>query len=89
MRVTRQEVYNAIDSEREYQNSRWNENTTTSLNKHSLEEWFMYMEDYLNEAKHVLSRTARQEADPIALNIMRKVVTLGVAAMEEHGAPKR
>ena len=36
--ATRQEVYEAIDSERDYQNSRWNENTTTSKNKHSLEE---------------------------------------------------
>jgi len=36
-----------------------------------------------------MARVTRQEADPIALNIMRKVITLGVAAMEEYGAPKR
>jgi len=87
--ATRQEVYEAIDSERDYQNSRWNENTTTSKNKHSLEEWYTYMEDYIDEAQHVLSRTARQDADPIALDIMRKVIAMGVCALEEHGAPKR
>jgi len=88
-KATRQEVYKAIDTERDYQNTRWNENTTTSLNRHSIEEWIMYMEDYIAEAKHILSRKARQDADPIAIDIMRKVVALGVCAMEEHGAPER
>ena len=86
---TRQEVYEAIDSEREYQNSRWNEDTTTSKNKHSFEDWFTYIEDYVNEAKHTLSRIARQDSDPIANAIMRKVAAMAVCAMEEHGAPKR
>ena len=47
------------------------------------------MEDNIDEAQHVLSRTARQDADPIALDIMRKVIAMGVCALEEHGAPKR
>jgi len=87
--ATRNEVYGAIDTEREYQNSRWNEDTTTSKNKHSFEEWFMYIEDYVSEAKHTLSRLARQNADPVANDIMRKVAAMAVCAMEEHGAPKR
>jgi len=86
---TREEVYKAIDSERDYQESRWNKDTTVSENIHSFEDWIMYMEDYLAEAKHLLSREARQDADPQCCNIMRKVVSMGVNALEQHGAPHR
>jgi len=87
--ATRQEVYDAIDSERAYQESRWNKNTTVSENIHSFEDWIMYMEDYLAEAKHLLSRSPRQDADPQACHIMRKVLAMGVNALEQHGAPQR
>lgn len=82
-------VYDAIDSERAYQDSLWNSDTTTSEGEHSLEEWYVYIEDYVNEAKHILTREARQTADPKALAIMRKVGGMAVAAMEQHGAPRR
>lgn len=88
-KATRKEVYEAIDSERDYQDSRWNPETTTSCNVHSFEDWFTYIEDYVSEAKHLLSRVPRQESDPVALDIMRKVAGMSVCAMEEHGAPKR
>lgn len=89
MKSTRAEVYAALDSERAYQESRWNATTTTSEGKHSLSEWIAYMEDYLAEAKHLLARVAKQTAYPDAVHIIRKVTTMGVAAMEEHGAPQR
>lgn len=87
--MERQDVYKAIDSERDYQNSRWNENTTTSKNKHTFEDWIMYIEDYLAEAKHILSREARQIADPKASDIMRKVAAMAVCSLEEHGVKQR
>jgi len=87
--ASRQSVYSALDSEREYQVSRWNETTTESGGRHSLEEWFTYMVDYIREAQHAFSREASQDAKPKALNIMRKVTAMGVAAMEQHGAPRR
>ncbi len=87
--ATRAEVYAAIDGEREYQDRRWNADTTTSEGKHSLEEWIVYMEDYLAEAKHILSRTAWQDGQSKALDAIRKVTALGVACMEQHGAPQR
>jgi hypothetical protein len=86
---TRAEVYAAIDSERNYQKSRWNERTTTSKGFHSFSEWFAYMEDYIAEAKHLLARTPAQDAEIPVQHIMRKVTTMGVAAMEDHGAPTR
>ncbi len=81
--MKREDVYKLIDGERNYQNSRWNEQTTISKNIHSPEEWFMYIEDYVNEAKHILSREVRQEADPKSMAIMRKVAAMAVCAMEE------
>lgn len=87
--ATRQAVYGAIDEERGYQNFKWNPQTTTSDGKHSLEEWFVYIEDYVNEAKHILSRLPKQEADVQALHIMRKVAAMAVCAMEQHGVLRR
>ena len=87
--VSREEVYKAIDSEREYQDSRWNGDTTSSDGIHPLSEWFLYIEDYVNEAKHILAREAEQTAYPKVSNIMRKVAGMAVCAMEQNGAPKR
>lgn len=86
---TREQVYKIIDGEREYQNSRWNENTTSSKGIHSPEEWFMYIEDYVNEAKHILSRENVQSAYPKAMAIMRKVASMAVCAMEQIDTPSR
>lgn len=87
--MLRQTVYELIDGERDYQDQRWNPETTTSQGQHSWEEWFMYIEDYLQEAKHALARNAKQDAHKTAANIMRKVAAMAVAAMEQLGAPPR
>lgn len=86
---TRAEVYTALDSERAYQEFRWNKNTTTSGGQHSFTEWVAYMDYYLGLAKKELATRARQEAYPDVAHIMRKVTAMGVAAMEQLGAPKR
>lgn len=86
---SRHEVFDAIDSERAYQDNKWNPTTTTTGGTHSFSEWIAYMEDYLAEAKHILARNAEQEASPVVAHIMRKVTTMGVAAMEQLGAPRR
>ena len=87
--MKREEVYKSIDSERDYQDTRWNEGTTTSGGKHSPEEWFTYMTDYINEAQHILSRENVQDSYPKAMNIMRKVASMAVCAGEQLGMPKR
>ena len=87
--LTRQEVYSAIDSERDYQDQIWNSETTSSNGLHSPEEWFMYIEDYVNEAKHLLSRKSLQESYPQSMEIMRKVAAMAVCAMEQNGTEKR
>ncbi len=82
-------IIRAIDSEIRYQDHKWNAETTTSKNEHSIEEWVQYMEVYLGDMKNHLAHTARQDAHAYAMDMMRKVVTLGVRCMEQHGAQLR
>lgn len=82
--IARSEVYDAIDSERDYQLVRWGIKGEDA--KHSVGDFLTYMDDYLNEAKH---RASREDGNSGALEVLRKVVALGVACMEQHGAPKR
>lgn len=85
--ATRIEVYEALNSERDYQDSRWGKTETKGI--HSISEWIAYIEDYLSEAKHLLARKKMVDAYPEANNIIRKVTAMGVACMEQNGAPKR
>jgi len=89
--ATRQEVYAAIDGERAYQASLANKVGDAEEHAHSLEEWTIYIQDYLNELTHSLARVWRQEGKPTEaeLNTLRKITTMGVAAMEQLGAPRR
>lgn len=82
---TREEVYEAIDSERDYQDLRWEHHN------HSPEEWLMYIEDYINEAKHIASRNFYNENDCMKklTDTFRKVAAMSVCAMEQIGVEKR
>jgi hypothetical protein len=81
----RSEVYATLDGERAYQDTRWD----PVAHQHSPEEWIVYIEDYLNEAKHILSRESYETCHEKAMHIMRKVTAMGVCCMEQNGAPKR
>jgi hypothetical protein len=87
--ATRAEVYAAIDGERDYQDSRWNEGTTESGGRHTPTEFLLYMADYVREAITQASRNADPVANDLVLNTIRKITTLGVACMEQNGAPRR
>lgn len=84
---TQAEVFDALKSERAYQDARWGGKANDQ--HHCIAAWLMFMEDYIAEAKHVYSREESSTMYPKALDIIRKVSALGVAAMEVHGAPKR
>lgn len=87
--ATRREVYEAIDSEREYQNSKWRRPDSidpAGHNPHTITEWLAYMQYYVNEGLRVQT-TSFNEGD--GLDFLRKVAALGVAGMEQHGAPRR
>lgn len=85
MKSTREEVYAAIDEERDYQDLKW----PLPDHRHTVEEFILYSEDYLTEAKHILSRNPMKIAQSSALHILRKVAAMLVACMEINGALRR
>lgn len=84
----RKEVYKAIDSERDYQDLKWDFNYQLNRIKDkekSLGEWLNYIEFCLNKAKE----NNYDLNDEETINNIRKITALGVRAMEIHGAPLR
>lgn len=86
MSASRQEVFEVIEGERDYQDAVWGPHHDR---EHSITEFLVYMRDYVEQALHDCTRLADEIADPKALDAVRKVAALGVACMEVHGAPKR
>jgi hypothetical protein len=74
---TREDVFKAIDSERDYQQACW------PGHKHPVGSYLTYMTDYLANAVLVDSHTDAKDCQ--ALEDVRKFATLGVVCMEEHG----
>jgi hypothetical protein len=56
---------------------------------HSIEDFILYMEDYLEEARKIISRNSEPECVPQTLDVLRKVATLAVSAFEQHGVSMR
>lgn len=83
MSATRKEVYDAIDTERAYQEYRWDDSDST------VGEFVLYMEDYVAQARTELTRGQPIIGELDALHTLRKIAALAVAAMEQHGAPVR
>ena len=85
--MKRKNVYKAIDSERDYQDSKWGD--TLCEGKHSPTEYMVYIQDYLQEAMNVVSRVADPEGSAHAMHIIRKITAMGVACGEQNGMPER
>lgn len=84
--IDRNKVYRAIDSERDYQDSRFTiERTGRSAIDRSLDEFILYIQQYAAEAGALTTHENEEEA----LHFVRKVAALCVGCMEEHGAPRR
>lgn len=81
--MNRQEVYRIIDNERDYQDGIWGPQHDKH---HEVESYVLYMEDYLNKARHELSHKSGVYS---GLDMLRKVVALGIACFESHGVPER
>ncbi len=82
--ATRQEVYQAIDSERDYQDHRWPAGTSCDR---TVGEEILCMEDCLLGARGSWQSGKLNTLE--TLNHIRKVVAVGVRALENHGAPIR
>lgn len=84
--MLREKVYDAIDSEREYQDQRWGGPSHDQI--HELASWVVYMEHYVDKAKAAISSPSTEGSEEITDNI-RKVAALAVACMENHGVRPR
>ena len=87
MKATFDEVISTIVEEREYQNALWG--PTSSQGNHSITEFLVYINDYTQEALHKASRFSDSDARIDALHSIRKIITLGVACMEQNGVCRR
>ncbi len=92
--TTRSEVYAAIDSERAYQDGLWGntlsgDRPATELQPggtRTTDEFSLYIIGYAND---LLVQGSHFANEKVKLDIIRKITGLGVACMEQHGAPQR
>ncbi len=84
MKVERDEVFDVLDGEREYQIEKWGERVTP------IGDFLVYMQDYLTQAFNQATRVPGPDLlTENTLATIRKVTALGVACMEQWGAPSR
>lgn len=81
--MTRNDVYLAVDQEREHQDQKWG---TLDEHPHDVGSWLTIMRQLLNDAERAY---VSQRGDAGALDELRKAVAVGVACMEQHGVPQR
>jgi hypothetical protein len=74
----------SILSERNYQNKTWNPQTTASGGDHSEIEFLVFIQDYLNEAIHIVSRIKEPDASNNAADTYRKIITMALGCSEKN-----
>ena len=78
--MVHQDIIDAISRERNFQDQKW------GYNPHSVAEWLLIMEKELREAKDAWIGAP---GDMEAMKELLQVVSVGVAAMEQHGVFER
>lgn len=81
--LTRQEAFDVVDSERDYQETRWG---YISKENRSLPEYFILIEAQIQTAKEKIINDADKTA---AMDEMRKIAAIAIATIEKFGAFKR
>lgn len=91
MKTTREEVYRAIDTERDYQDRKWPngqlQGEPPKANPLKIGEFILLLSEYTDRARYCWTIEKAPEVE--ALNFIRKVAGIAVNCMEQHGAPKR
>lgn len=85
MSSTREEVYRALDSERDYQEDMFEKHGYHSATDRKLDEFILYIQQYAREAGALTTHGDELQA----LEFVRKIGGLCVGCMERHGAPFR
>lgn len=83
MPTSREEIYEAVDRERSYQDRKWG--TFAEGRSHALPAWMLIMRKELEEAENAWMKST----DDDVRRELLQVVAVGVAALEEHGVTER
>ena len=75
----RDDIYQAIDQERLYQDQKWG---TITMRPHEVSAWLTILRAQLNRAEMAW---ASSEGDAAALKAIRQLAAVSVACMEQHG----
>ena len=91
MTTSRAKVYEAIDTERDYQTRVWRENAGLDPTQpvRTVAEELLMLEEYCAKARAAWTVAPRATEVEITTDILRKCAGICVRAMENHGAPKR
>lgn len=81
--MQREKVYEAIDSERQYQDKKWG---TVDQHPHEVGGYLTLMRKLLTDAEVAW---ASNDGDYRAMIEIRKVLAVGVACAEQHSMPSR
>jgi hypothetical protein len=88
MNINRAVVYNAIDSERDYQDLHWPQDGRPGCpNPLTIGEFVLLIEEYAARAR--IEWAAEKKPEMRTLHIVRKIGGIAVNCMEQHGAPMR
>jgi hypothetical protein len=82
--MTREEVYQLVDGERDYQDRLSSERTDGT--QHSVGDYVTMLTHYVNKLQEAWTMKSGNAA---ALDVMRKCAGIAVHCMEDHGAPAR
>lgn len=82
--MEREEIFVVIEQERQYQNERWVDDP-----EHTPTEFLLYMYHYLDKARKIATEEDEDVMNPKIMDVMRKIITMGVKCAEVHGLPKR
>ena len=87
--MNRQEVYRVLDGERDYQNQFVDERGYAT--NHPIAAELIMMQTYLNTAMTTWTHSSAKNDDGEAqvLDVMRKMVAMGVRCFENWGVPER
>ncbi len=83
-KIKREEVYEAINTERKYQDKLGANRTAGE--EHTVGDYVTMMQHYQNALVEAWTVNA---GDDVALDVMRKIAGIAVHCMEDHGAPER
>ena len=82
MKLSRKKVYKLVNEERDYQNDKWH---ITDQSEYKVSDWLTMIKKYLNDAENATFNVNKDEA----MNAIKKITSLGVAAMEQMGCKTR